>query len=143
MRFNWNLNLKRTFSILLAFLILISSSYLVINKHVCQYMGQNYSIGFHPAKSCCDQTKGKCCHNEIKVLLLSTNFLCSEPVKPGLNDQVINSFQPVVNEYFNHDNNRYFLTHNLFSPPLKDFPLNVLYGTFLMWSGILFKTDGT
>ena len=140
--------LIRLFSLLVAFILFISSSGLLIQSHFCQNQLQSRSVYVKPgschendshqceaiSKKCCKKKltaeKDNCCHDVADFVKLD---LDQHFYKNFLKDKTDN-----FNGIFNHFNQKFSLSPDLqkvkffnYKPPLIEFDLQLLFQIFI------------
>lgn len=126
--------MKKILVIALSFLIIISSSGLVVSIHYCP-MSKKTTFSLNEVKSCCS-IKGKvnnCCKNtQIKIKKIEDDYACSEITKTSASELI--SFILPFSEIFSFSNSNIkdALIVNNHAPP--DLPISrvILFKSFLI-----------
>jgi hypothetical protein len=94
--------LKKFGNIILALLLVLTTSGMVISKHYCGNMLVSISIDSQ-AKQCCDGRDNHCCHNKNETLILKAEFTYQVVIEPNITYFKIfgTEFADLLNEFPN------------------------------------------
>jgi hypothetical protein len=108
-------------NIILVILFLFATTGFTFSKHYCGTRLVSVAIN-NETKSCCDDQKDNCCHDETEYFQLNDYFNTSFTHFNFRNYFIIDLdlFENFLfNIYFREDNTDYFISYTDSSPPLK------------------------